>query len=95
MDGWIPHLLTKLDHIADLSRDLLEQQRDHTETLSRIENRQFCQGQTAKVSGRPRGFDWQKIVPTLIWGAVILGLALLQIPLKDAVQIATKLSGAG
>ena len=87
MDAWIPHLLTKLDHLTDLSRDLLELQHNNSEALERIESKQFCR------SGSGPLFEWQKIVPTLIWGAVLLGLLVLQIPLKDAISTVTKLSG--
>jgi hypothetical protein len=87
MDGLIPHLLTKLDQAHDLLRDIKEIQSDHSEVLDRIENKEFCR------SGSGPAFEWQKIVPTLIWGAVLLGLLVLQIPLKDAISTVTKLSG--
>ena len=92
MDGLIPHLLTKLDQAHDLLRDIKEIQNDHSEVLDRIENRPPCRV-SGERSGRLRALDWQKIVPTLIWGTVLLVLVMLQIPLKDAVQTVTKLSG--
>jgi len=87
MDAWLPHLLTKLDHLTDLSRDLLELQHDNAEVLERIE-----MNQSPSPGDRGRGLDWQKIIPTIIWGMVLFGLLALQIPLKDAVQTVTKLS---
>lgn len=90
MDGLIPHILTKLDQAHDSLRDILELQRDHTETLQRIETRQYC-----RVSNRQqdRAVDWGKIMPTIIWAVVLVVLLLLQIPLKDAIMTITKLSG--
>jgi hypothetical protein len=88
MDGWIPHLLAKLDVAHDLLRDIKEAQSEHLEILERIESKPGCEGHVSD-------FDWQKFLPTVIWVIVLLGLAIIQIPLKDAVTIATRISGAG
>ena len=89
MDGLIPHILTKLDQAHDSLRDILEQQRDHTETLQRIETRQYCR--VSKAS-QDQAVNWGKIMPTIIWAAVLVVLLMLQIPLKEAVLTVTKLS---
>ena len=91
MDGLIPHILTKLDQAHDSLRDILELQRDHSDTLQRIETRQFCRNNPNRED---RGVNWGKIMPTIIWAAVFVVLLVLQIPLKDAVVTITKLSGA-
>ena len=84
MADFVPMILTKLGDIERLQWEIRELLRNIERPLQNIE---------AQLQARrpDHHLDLHKLLPRLWWGLVVMGLAALQMPLGEAIKIASRL----